>query len=117
MSRQKGRDPTPQSDVDVSQRTFLPLNLAASLRHLPDQDILRLAEAVSAEMDHRKLSAPEATGKTSQTTAADPVLSRLTRAQISLIRSSIRAGVKPATLSRQFGLSRAEIAAALKADE
>jgi hypothetical protein len=41
----------------------------------------------------------------------------LSRAQISLIRSSIRAGVKSATLSRQFGLSRTEIAAALKADE
>jgi hypothetical protein len=103
--------------MDVSHRTFLPQNLAASLRHLPDQDILRLAEAVFAEMEHRKLATPEATGKSQPPTVADPVLSRLTRAQISLIRSSIRAGVKPATLSRQFGLSRTEIAAALKADE
>ena len=117
MSRQKDRDPTPKPDLDVSHRTLLPQNLAASLRYLLDQDIMRLAAAVAVEMDHRKLATPEAASQSSPTTVADPVLSRLTRAQISLIRSSIRAGVKPAALSRQFGLTRAEIAAALKAEE
>jgi hypothetical protein len=31
-----------------------------------------------------------------------------------LIRSSIKAGVKPSALQRQFGISRAQIAAVLK---
>jgi hypothetical protein len=117
MNRKKGHDATPQPELDAAHRTFLPLNLAASLRYLPDQDILRLAAAVAVEMDHRKLATPEAVSQSSPTTVADPVLSRLTRAQISLIRSSIRAGVKPAALSSQFGLTRAEIAAALKAQD
>lgn len=38
----------------------------------------------------------------------------LTAAQISLIRSSIKAGVTPSVLSRQLGLSRAQIRAALE---
>jgi hypothetical protein len=47
----------------------------------------------------------------------DAILSQLTRPQISLIRSSIKAGVKPTALQRQFGLTRAQITAALKGSD
>ena len=98
-------------------RIVLPQNLAASLRHLSDRDILRLWDAVAAETQSRGLSQPKQKGQISSKDKPDPILSQLTRSQISLIRSSIQAGVKPAALSRQFGLTRAQITAALKASD
>jgi len=38
----------------------------------------------------------------------------LSRSQVSLIRASIKAGVKPGALSRQFGITQTQIRAALK---
>jgi len=96
-------------------KTVLPQNLAASLQHLPEHDIMRLAEALAIELDRRGLTAAKEKTKPQSKSAPDPVLLQLTRSQISLIRSSIQAGVKPAALSRQFGLTRAQITAALNA--
>ena len=95
-------------------KTVLPQNLAASLKHLPEHDIMRLAEALAVELDRRGLTAAKETTKPQRKSVPDPILSQLTRSQISLIQSSIKAGVKPATLSRQFGITRAQITAALK---
>jgi hypothetical protein len=53
----------------------------------------------------------------SETRSDQPPNCRSWGAQISLIRSSIRADMKPATLSRRFDLIRAEIAAALIAED
>jgi hypothetical protein len=117
MSRQKNHDTPPASSGDATPRTVLPQNLAASLRHLPEEDIIRLAEALCVEMDSRGLTVPMPQRPPPRKSGPDPVLSQLTRSQISLIRSSIRAGVKPAALSRQFGLTRAQITAALSAGE
>jgi hypothetical protein len=117
MSRQKDHEPRQTSEPDATQRRLLPYDLAASLRHLPDEDVMRLAEAVAAEMKNRQLSAPAPPDPPLRPVAVDPVLSQLTRAQINLIRSSIQAGVKPAALSRQFGLTRAQIAAALRSTD
>lgn len=96
-------------------KTVLPQNLAASLRHLAEQDIRRLAEALAVEMDRRGLAAAKENNQSPRNGAPDPVMSKLTRSQISLIQSSIKAGVKPAVLSRQFGITRAQITAVMKA--
>jgi hypothetical protein len=95
----------------------LPKALADSLRHLSEADVVRLADAVAVEMQRRGLAASKHEREPPRQGAPDPALSQLTRSQISLIRSSIKAGVKPAALSRQFGLTRAQITAALKSDE
>ena len=101
-------------------RTLLPKNLGNSLRYLPEEDIKRLADAVSTEMKRRGLmsvaqspAAPKPQARAPRTDETDPILSQLTKSQINLIRSSIQAGVKPAALSRQFGWTRAQITAAL----
>jgi len=38
----------------------------------------------------------------------------LTLSQVNLIRESIKSGVKPSVLTRQFGITRAQIKAALQ---
>lgn len=116
MSRQSDHDKPSVSGEREVLRTGLPQNLALSLQHMPEEDIRRLAEAVAVEMESRGLTAPKPKSQTLGKDASDPVLSQLTRSQISLIRASIQAGVKPAALSRQFGLTRAQINAALNAD-
>ena len=117
MTRQNKKEAVLGSDGPDAPRTLLPQNLAASLRHLPEPDILRLAEAVEVEMQNRGLTGPKPKNVAPTKTKVDPILSKLTRSQISLIRSSIQAGVKPSALSRQFGLTRAQITAALNADK
>jgi len=98
-----------------SQKSVLPRDLAGSLSHLSEQDITRLAEALDTEMQRRGMSVPP-TGATQPQRARKrtPDPPKLTRSQISLIRSSIKAGVKPSVLSRQFGLNQAQIRAALE---
>lgn len=97
-----------------SQKSFLPRDLTGSLSHLCEQDITRLAEAVNTEMQRRGLSVTvPGAAPSRRTRKLPPDLPNLTRSQISLIRSSIKAGVKPSVLSRQFGLSQAQIRAAL----
>lgn len=117
MSRQKDPDKPLAAGEDDAPRTVLPQNLAASLRHLPEQDILRLAKAVAVELQSRGLPAPKQISLPRRNRAPDPDLSQLTISQINLIRSSTQAGVKPAALSRQFGLTRAQITAVLNAGE
>jgi hypothetical protein len=108
---------TPSDGGDGTPPTLLPRDLAASLRHLTEEDLLRLADALSVEMRSRRLVSRGQKVQPPRAGASDPVVSWLTRAQISLIRSSIQAGVKPAALSRQFGLTRAQITAALNSEE
>ena len=115
MSRQQDLNTHRSFDGSEVPKTVLPQNLAASLQHLPEHDIMRLAEALATELDRRGLTAPKEKAKPQSKSVPDPILSQLTRSQIGLIRSSIQAGVKPAALSRQFGITRAQITAALKA--
>jgi hypothetical protein len=117
MSRPKDHDRPPGSAGTHAPPTLLPQNLAASLQHLPEGDLVRLRDAVAAEVHRRGLGKPRQKEQSARKDKPDPILSGLTQSQISLIRSSIKAGVKPTALSRQFGLTRAQITAALKASD
>lgn len=86
-------------------------DLAGSLTHLSEQDITRLAEALDFEAQRRGMFI-SLTGTPQRKRASD--LPKLTRLQISLIQCSIKAGVKPLVLLRQFCLSQAQIRAALE---
>lgn len=96
---------------------MLPHDLDVALKYLSEGELARLREAVAFETRRRSLAAA---GKGIETpvrsTPDKPALaagSGQTTSQINLIRSSIKAGVKPTVLARQFGLSRAQIQAAL----
>lgn len=120
----RGTAETPTS----SPRRLLPHDLDLALTHMTAGELQRLSEAVAFEMRRRKLAAvrnmpDRASGKTAEpadekteksagkTPAEGP---KLTQAQINLIRSSIKVGVKPAVLQRQFGISRKQITVVLK---
>ena len=79
------------------------------------EDLKELRDAITQEMKRRNLpqqNAPEAPAR-KQPAKADQPTHGLTRSQVSLVRASIEAGVKPAVLARQFGISLASIRAVL----
>ena len=96
---------------------LLPHDLDVALKYLTDGELKARAAAVCREQARRghvsepeKVAAPEAARASSEL----PDVEGLTRSQVSLIRASIKAGVKPGALSRQFGINQAQIRAALK---
>jgi hypothetical protein len=106
-----------QQDARRPERRLLPHDLDVALKYLSDGELKRLFETVNSEAQRRGLllvERPEPEKVKVSRRKADPdVISGLTQAQINLIRSSIKAGVKPSVLARQFGLSQAQIRAAL----
>ena len=98
-------------------RRLLPHDLDLALKHLTDGELQRLAEAVSFETRRRRMLRDQQVVAASEeeTRNCDAAKTHgLTSTQVNLIRSSIKAGVKPAALQRQFGLSKAQIAAVMK---
>ena len=106
-----------EQDARRPERRLLPHDLDVALKYLSDGELKRLFETVNSEAQRRGLllvERPEPEKVRVSRRKADPdVISGLTQSQINLIRSSIKAGVKPSVLARQFGLSQAQIRAAL----
>jgi hypothetical protein len=103
----------PEKRAQAQQRRLLPHDLDVALKYLTDGELAALAKAVAHEQARRAPKSPVPQKPAAQKPNALTV-EGLTQSQISLIRSSVKAGVKPATLSRQFGITRAQITAALK---
>lgn len=116
------------ADAPLSpRRQLLPHDLDLALTHMTAGELQRLAEAVAFEQRRRQNAALRTSPVKSDPAAAvekraspaDTALEsgpKLTTSQINLIRTSIRAGVKPAVLQQQFGISRKQITAILKRD-
>lgn len=107
--------PASPADVTDAQRRLLPHDLGRALQYASDEELKELREAVQQEMKRRNLPldpGPEAKAKNKSSQADNPGHD-LTRSQISLVRASIQAGVKPADLARQFGIRLAAIRAVL----
>jgi transposase-like protein len=104
------------------QRYLLPGDLAGALRHLEDRAIDDLLAAVTAEAKRRRrpsaqLATPKMVSRSqANTEIGDPGGTSLTRGQLSAVRAGFRAGVKPSTLARQFGLSQSDVRKALAAE-
>lgn len=114
--------PTDQRDAPKRdpRRRLLPHDLDVALKYLTDGELAALSAAVSKEQERRgyvnsgKAAVPPKPDEPSRSSGDLPIVEGLTRSQVSLIRASIKAGVKPGALSRQFGISQAQIRAALK---
>jgi hypothetical protein len=112
--------PPSGGEASIEQRRrLLPQNLEATLRHLTDEDLRRLLVAVEQEQDQRAMSLDgeqtQSVGAPELTVSGTSKVEGLTQSQINLIRASIKAGVKPSVLSRQFGISQAQIKSVLRA--
>lgn len=112
-----GQQDAPKRDP---RRRLLPHDLDVALKYLTDGELTALAAAVGKEQARRghvgepEPALPAKSVESARAPSDLPDVEGLTRSQVSLIRASIKAGVKPGALSRQFGISQAQIRAALK---
>jgi hypothetical protein len=99
--------PVSAGSCDVP-RLALPNDLSTSLRFLGETDLERLRMAVAAEINRRnRLASP---GHADDEPASTPIPVRekrstseeLPEGKVNLIRASLNAGVKPATIARTF---------------
>jgi hypothetical protein len=111
------------------QRHVLPKNLRNAVKHLNDEelDLLHAATleeirlrgrvgAVSAQTSrHAKLSPIK--DRISRRRRVDSAETTLTLGQINAVRAAFKAGITPARIARQFGISQSNVRKALATDE
>jgi hypothetical protein len=97
------------------QHIQLPKNLPSALSHLDDDQLERLFMAVNGELQRRGKTAPIRQTIERKPSTEEGALP-LTFGKINAIRAAFKAGVKPSAISRQFGVSQADVQRALKND-
>ena len=104
--------------------TVLPVDLPAALTRLPDNDLKRLEEALAVELRRRNLVTASAARSAPAPVPEQPKSKRkliepvgrsaiegpaLTPGKVNAIRAAVKAGVKPMTIAKQFGVSLSAI--------
>ena len=118
----------------ASRPLLLPDDLVSSLRLLADADLHRLRAAVAEEVERRgpptsggarerskqqvrPSAAPgTASSRRPRTSASVPAAPAVTAGKASAIRAAFRAGLKPATIARQFGVPQSLVQQVLQGE-
>jgi hypothetical protein len=118
-----------------SRRVVLPKDLPEAMRHLKDRELDLLLRAANDEARRRGRFAENLDAFPSVTDAglarkeASPTHSKtrqrkiklaalpLTQGRVNAVRAAFKAGVTPARIARQFGLSLADVRKAISSDE
>ena len=131
--RRRRYQPAPEATAEPApQRHVLPKNLRKAVKHLSDAE-LDLLHAATLEEMKRRGRLPPSVGADSEQSSRHPVefapkrLSKgrpvdtaevsLTRGQVNAVRSAFKAGITPARIARQFGISQSNVRKALASDE
>jgi hypothetical protein len=131
--------PAPEATAEPApQRHVLPKNLHKAVRHLSDEELDLLHAATLEEMKWRGRLPPSVGADSEQSSrhpldlrtkrllpihkiskrrSVDIVEVSLTRGQVNAVRSAFKAGITPARIARQFGISQSNVRKALASDE
>jgi hypothetical protein len=101
------------TDAD-SRRIRLPSDLSASLKYLDNDELERLREAISSEINRRSLSRPQTKPAALSSSPDHRSMDRhkerepreIPAGKVSLIQASFRAGLKPAAIARSLRISQ-----------
>ena len=125
-------------DSALTRRHVLPTNLHNAVTHLNDEELDLLHEATLGEMKRRgrfpqtigagsaqspprppnlETKRQPSKGKIPHQRKVDLVEGTLTRGQVNAVRSAFKAGISPARIARQFGLSQSNVRKALASDD
>jgi predicted DNA-binding protein (UPF0251 family) len=117
------REPSPRVDPPAtakpetpSPRIVLPKDLSAALKRLDDQELRRLSRAVAAEEEARGGAPAAVAEKTTEQKRVETAPIALSTGKINAVRAAFKAGVKPAQIARQFGVSQADVRKVLASD-
>jgi hypothetical protein len=112
-------DPSPfsaKANFVVARRSACPAQrLPNAVKHLSDEELDRLLVVTLAEAKRRGRDITPS-NKRPPTQALESALS-LTRGQLNAVRAAFKAGITPARIARQFGLSQSDVRTALKFDK
>ena len=122
--------PAPEATAEPApQRHVLPRDLRRAVKHLSDEELDLLHAATLEEIKRRGRPPPSAgadseqssrhlpTKRFSKRRLVDTVEVSLTRGQVNAVRSAFKAGITPARIARQFGISQSNVRKALASDE
>jgi uncharacterized protein (DUF433 family) len=87
----------------------LPADLEAAIKYLDDQELDRLVSAALEERNRRKR--PLVPDKIQR--SADAMSSPLPQGKLNAVLAAFKAGVTPARIAREFGISRSDVQRAL----
>jgi predicted DNA-binding protein (UPF0251 family) len=92
----------------------LPSDLPAAIKHLSDQELEQLQAAIIVEQQRRgkKQSMPETSNKRLETPGIT-----LTISKVNAVRAAFKAGVRPSTIARQFGISQSAVREVLASEK
>ena len=93
------------------RRHVLPKDLPNAVKHLSDEELDRLLVATLAEAKRRGRRTTQ-TDKPPLSQNAEAATS-LTRGQLNAVHAAFQAGITPARIARQFGLSQSDVKKAL----
>ena len=107
--------PTPTADNAASSpRHVLPSDLPAAIKHLNDQELEQLLTVVTAEQQRRGKKPPSHEKTVSKRTEAPAVT--LSIGKLNAVRAAFKAGVTPAKIAKQFGISQSDVRKVLASD-
>ena len=120
------------------RRTALPKDLPKAIRHLEDRELDWLLRVATEETKRRGRAMPMAEASPTNTPAvsSEPIpkqtkspgrptrqrqvgvaAAALTKGQVNAVRAAFKAGVTPARIARQFGISQSNVRKALATDQ
>jgi len=111
-------NPPPSSQVNTDaaaaslRRHVLPKDLPGAIKQLDDQELDRLIAAVLAEQ-RRRGRKPADSVEPPDKRRIEAAVVHLTPGKMNAVRAAFKAGIKPAQIARQFGLSQADVRRAL----
>lgn len=97
--------------IDPTSRYVLPNDLDAAIRYLDDQQLDKLVSAALEERARRRRPLSSDKGRRDA-----EVVSPLPQGKLNAVRAAFKAGVTPARIAREFGISRSDVQRALAGD-
>jgi len=131
LERYHPRRPQKQVSSVGERRYVLPKDLLNTVKHLKDRELNMLITASLEEASRRGRLPPtvhlsasdESVSKQSPRThtsshrrQVEVTTISLTRGEINAVRAALKAGVKPALIARQFGISQSDVRKVLASD-
>jgi DNA-directed RNA polymerase specialized sigma subunit len=100
-----------ETETASLSRHVLPKNLDAAIKQLDDQDLDRLVSVALEERARRKR--PPVPKESQRKRNAEAVSPSLPQGKLNAVRAAFKAGVTPARIAREFGISRSGVQRAL----
>jgi hypothetical protein len=100
-----------ETETARPSRHVLPQDLNTAIQHLDDQELDRLVSVVLSERSRRKRPPLPEESQRNRRAEADAV--PLPQGKLNAVRAAFKAGVSPARIAREFGLSQSDVRKAL----